>query len=316
MGHNYLFKAVWHLLFGVVIALSYLSLTGFAVWWFDPANVQRFAITFAGTFNLIVSGGLIIGTSLFVFLTQKSIPGLIEDEFDKEALSTTGFAKEKGRYLSVPRTMTFSANFAVLAAFIFSYCFAFPIPGIAQWFLVAFSCVEYALGVYVGRKLFYIAYMLNAISEIDIRTPVLSDSKLNEILTYVNVLSTLTVAFVYVITKSFHDGPLALGAGFTPDAKIILVLPAFIAVPVLVLFNFYPRAVMRRLLTRSIDLETAKLRDRISREELSFTEKASFVMSYDKLKKEELRSMLQLSLSDLPMGLALLLTIIGLILRS
>jgi hypothetical protein len=316
MGHNYLFGAVWHLLYGVLFALLYLALTGFVVWWIDPSNVKHYVIIFAGSFNLIVSGGLIAGTSLFVFLTQKSIPGLIENEFDKKALAATGFAKEKSNYFSVPRAIIFSANFAVIAAFIFIYCFTFPVSGIAQWFMIVYSCIEYALGVYVGRKLFYIAYMLSAISEVEIRTPILSDNKLNEILTYVNVLSTLTVVFVYVITRSFHDAPLILSPGLTPDAKIVLMLPAFVAVPVLVLFNFYPRVVMRRLLTRSIDLETAKLRERISREELSFTERASFVMSYDKLKKEELRSLLQLSLSDLPMGLTLLVAIAGLILKG
>jgi len=316
MGHNYLFKAVWHLLFGVLVTFSYLALTGIVVWRVQPGAVQRYAILFAGSFNFVVSGGLILGTALFVFLTQKSIPSLIEKEFSAEALSKTTFSKEKRRYLSVPRTVTFSANFIVLAAFIFSYCFTFPISGIAQWFLIAFSCLEYALGVYVGRKLFYTAYMLNAISEVDIQKPILSDNKLNEILTYINILSTLTVAFVYVITKSFHTGPLVLGTGFTVDSKILLILPALIAIPVLVLFNFYPRAVMRRLLTRSIDLETARLRDRISREDLSFTEKISFLMSYDKLKKEELRSMLQLSLSDLPIGLTVLIAIVGLVLKT
>lgn len=316
MGRDYLFDAVWHQLYGVLIALLYLALTGFAVWWFDPPSVKHYVVAFAGSFNLVVSGGLIIGTSLFVFLTQKSIPGLVESEFNREALASTDFAKEKRNYFSVPREIVFSANYAVIAVFIFSYCFKFPVSSFAQWFMIAFSSIEYALGVYVGRKLFYIAYMLNAISEIEIHTPILSDSKLNGVLTYVNVLSTLTVAFVYVITRSFHDSPLILGAGLTPDARLILMLPAFVAVPVLVLFNFYPRVVMRRLLTRSIDLETAKLRERISREEMSFAEKASFIMSYDRLKKEELRSMLQLSLSDLPMGLTLLLTITGLILKG
>ncbi len=314
MGHTYLFTLVWHLVYGFLITSVYFALTGLAVWQIEPHNLSKFIELFAASFNCVISGGLIIGAASFVFATQRSIPQLIEDEFDSESLKETGFEKEKRRYLSVARSITFSANFAAIGFFIFFFC-RFPVGGLAQWFLIAFSCVEYALGVYIGRKLFYTAYMLNAISEVRLRKPILSDSKLNGVLTYVNILSTLTVIFVYVIVRSYYDGPFLFSSILSSQLRIVLVIPAMMAVPVLVLFNFYPRSVMRYLYTRSINEELSKLRERLSREHMTYTERMSFVMSYDKIKKEELRGMLQLSLSDLPMGITIVLMVIGIILK-
>ncbi len=316
MHHStYLFTLVWHLLFGFVASLAYCAATGYAVWLFEPSNLQQYVEAFVASFNCVISGGLIIGAATFVFTTQKTIPLTIETAVDRETLAGTEFQKQKRRYLSTARSLTFSTDFIVIGFFIFYFC-KFPLSGIAERFLIAFSCLEYALGAYIGRKLFYIAHMLHSISNIRVTKNIFRESELNSIITYVNILSTLTVIFVYVNVNSYYGGPFLYSSILSAPLKIILLLPAVIATPVLVLFNFYPRTVLRQLYSRSIADEVARLTEALRNEYLSDIERMSFVIAYDRLAKDELKGMLQLSLSDLPMGVTIIVMIIGLLIKA
>jgi hypothetical protein len=315
MRHSYLFTLVWHLLGGFVFTLLYCACTAFAVWFWEPSNLRVYLESFAASFNCLISGGLIVGAATFVFVSQKSVPQIIESSFDREELAETDFEKQKKRYFGIARSSTFSSNFMILAVFIF-YFSKFPVTGIAEKFLIAFSCLEYGLGVYVGRKLFYIAYMLHAIYNIRMTKNIFRNSDLLSIITYVNIVSTLTVIFVYANVRGYYGGPFLYSSTLSAPLKIIFLLPAVIATPVLVLFNFYPRAVVRHLYSRSISNEVSKLTETLRTEYLSEIEKMSFVVAYDRLAKDELKGMLQLSLSDLPMGVTIIVMIIGLLLKT
>jgi len=119
-----------------------------------------------------------------------------------------------------------------------------------------------------------------------------------------------------VHVKSYVEGPFMYGSIFGVAAKTFLLLPAVVMTPVLVIFNFYPRMVLRRLYSRSIDSEVARLTANLRDEHLSEFEKKSYAIEYDKIERDELRNLLQLSLSDLPLGVTIVLMIIGLIVKA
>lgn len=83
----------------------------------------------------------------------------------------------------------------------------------------------------------------------------------------------------------------------------------------IVVFNFYPRVVLRKLFEREIQGEVETLTEKLKNEHLSEMERMSFVVEYDRLAKEEVKGKLQLSLSDLPMAITIVLMIIGLLVK-
>ena len=252
-----------HMFWGFAIALSYGGVTAGAIWFLEgPDTLKRYLDAYFVTFNCLISGGLIIGTSIFVWRTQCSIPLFIEATFDQGALSETSFKKQKDRFLSLRRSMTFSTMF-IVAGFVIFYLCKFPFRGVPEYFLIGFACVQYGLGVYVGRKLFYVAQMLNSIEDIKLTSNIFKDDTLSHVVSYVNILSTLTIIFVYVHVTSYYHGPFEFNPVYGSAARVALMLPAVIAAPVLVIFNFYPRAILRRLYTRSINDQVARLTERL-----------------------------------------------------
>jgi hypothetical protein len=315
MRPSHLFTVVWHLLGGFLASLTYCGVTGLAVWWWQPIQLATYLDCFIASFNCVISGSLIIGVASFLFVSQRSVTQTIEASIQPDALAAaTKYKIEKRRYFSAVRSIAFSTNFVLFAAFIFHYC-KFPLSGLAEQFIIGFSCLEYALGAYVGRKLFYIARMMYSISGVKVTKSLFRESELDSVITYVNILSTLTAIFVYVHVKSYYGGPFLYNSIVSASLKIVFLLPAIIATPVLVLFNFYPRAVLRRLYRKSISEEVSELTIALRNEHLSDMERMSFMIAYDRLAKDELKSMLQLSLSDLPMAITVIVTIIGVLVR-
>jgi hypothetical protein len=310
-----LFQLMNHMFWGFAIALSYGGVTAGAVWFLEkPDTLKRYLDAYFVTFNCLISGALIIGTAIFVWRTQRNIPAFIEDTFNQEALGQTSFQEQKDRFLSLRRSMTFSTMFIVAGFLIFYFC-QFPLRGVPEYFLVVFACAQYGLGVYVGRKLFYVAQMLNSIEEIKLTTNIFKDDTLGHVISYVNILSTLTIIFVYVHVTSYYHGPFELNPIYGAALRVTLMLPAVIAAPVLVIFNFYPRTILRRLYARSINEQVGRLTEKLKNQELSDFERMSCAIEYDKLWREELRNRLRLSLSDLPIGITIVIMIVGLIIK-
>jgi len=315
MGRAYLFDLMWHIFLGFIASAAYVAVTGVALWLQEPALLARYLSAFANSFNCVISGGLIIGTASFVHTTQRDIPKAIEQTFSEADLVSTRYKKEKRRYQSLARSLTFSANFAITGFVIYYFC-RFPLSGTAEYFLIAFGCVEYALGVYVGRKLFYIAHMLDSVSRLNTSRAVIRDGSFSSIINYVNILSTLTVIFVYIHVKGYYDGPFVFGTVLGTSPKLVLLLPAIIAIPVVVLFNFYPRAVLRGLYSRAIESDISQLTHKLRDDHLSEYERRSYLIDYERISQEELRYRLQLTLSDLPMGVTLVVALIGLVAKT
>ena len=88
----------------------------------------------------------------------------------------------------------------------------------------------------------------------------------------------------------------------------ILFLPVVVT-PVLLIFNFYPREVLRRVYRESIELELEKLKLTLN-DTSSASEKRSYLLQFDKMCRDELRYSLQLTLNDLPIGITILVMVL------
>jgi len=75
--------------------------------------------------------------------------------------------------------------------------------------------------------------MLHSILEIRITRNIFKEDELSHIMNYVNVLSTLTIVFVYVHVKSYFEAPFEYSTPLGIAPKTALLLPAVIATPVL-----------------------------------------------------------------------------------
>jgi hypothetical protein len=315
MSRLSLFQLMNVMFIGFGIALAFGIIASGVVWLFETSDTfRRFLEAYFVSFNCLISGGLIIGSAIFVFRSQRTIPMLIEQAFDPQSLNETKFHEQKRKYLSLRRTLTFSTDFIAVAFVIFYFC-KFPFRGLPEYLLIFCGCLQYALGVYMGRKLFYVAQMLAAIQDIRLTKNIFKDDDLGHIISYVNVLSTLTIIFVYVHVTSYYNGPFEYSSMVSSSLRIGLILPAVIATPVLVIFNFYPRAVLRQLYSRCIADQVDRLTDRLRHHGLSDYERMSCVIEYDKLWKDELRSRLRLTLSDLPIAITIIAMVVGLVVK-
>lgn len=303
------------LFFGLAVSLAY-GLAGSAFLWYigGKSEAQLFFAAYTSSFKTIISLGLILGTALIVYRSQNVIPQTIEDAFTKAQLSETDYEYYKRRFASLRISMTFSAEFIVVAFIIFSYC-QFPLSRRGEVLMVIAACTQYALGVYVGRKLVYTGMMLHSLLPLTVTRNLFRRRELDAINPYVHVASTLTVIFVYIHVSGYYEGPFLYGSMFGQSVKPFLLLPAIIATPVLLIFNFYPRAVLRKLYAQSIDVEIKSLQKTLQNEKLSAYEKRSYLIEFDKMSRDELRYSLQLTLSDLPIGITILIMVLEPLLR-
>lgn len=295
---------------GLALSFFYGLLGAALIYYLEGmSEAQAFFAAFTTSFKTIISLGLILGTALIVFLSQDVIPQIIEAAFSKEQLAKTHYSYYKGRFSRLGVSVRFSALMIAVAFFIFHHS-QFPLSGRGQDLMLIAACTEYALGVYVGRKLGYAGMMLHSLLDAPVTRNLFKKRELDAINPYVHVASTLTIIFVYIHVKGYYEGPFWYGSILGQSIKPFLLLPAIIATPVLLIFNFYSREVIRRLYGQSIDLEINKLKNRMRNEALSPYEKRSYLIEFDKMSRDELRYSLQLALSDLPIGITILIMVL------
>lgn len=146
-----------------------------------------------------------------------------------------------------------------------------------------------------------------------LRRSVLRNSEITNIASYVNITTTLAVIALYANAISFYRGPFVYNSIFGYSPKLFLLLPVVAAVPAVIIFNFYPRVVLRRLYEKSIEKEVATLQRRLRKNDLSAAEFEAISIDYDRLKQAELKERLQLTLSDAPMAVAIIVALVGLV---
>ena len=175
-GQKHIFFLMNHFFYGFVASLAFGLLSSAAVYYFEPTEIfNSYHEAFFISFNCFISGGFMIGAGLLVHRMQEYIPVTIENTFSIEAIEENDALKEKNdtyienknRYYSAKRSATFTTQFIIIGFAIF-YFAKFPFEGFPEYLLITYGCMQYALGVYIGRKLFYIAQMLSAIENIKV----------------------------------------------------------------------------------------------------------------------------------------------------
>lgn len=297
---------------GFAISLGYGSLASLLLYFVNGANdTEQFLKAYTSSFNTLVSLGLILGTALIVGRTQRLIPDRIEQAFKPEELAGTRYQHYKELFENRRRSIIWSSELGLASFLIFLLC-KFPLPMLAENLMILAACAEYVFGVYIGRKIFYAGLMLHSILEVKIARNLFKDRELDEIDWYVNLASTLTLIFGYIHLHNYYYGPFSFKGPLGPSARILLLLPVVLGTPVLLIFNFYPRFVLRRIYSRSIDVEVVKLKRKLKNQSLSAFERLSYLVEFERQYRDELRNRMRLSLSDLPVGI----TIIIMVLKS
>ena len=300
---------------GLVISVVYGCVCMTFIWHVEGSSESMaFFKAYTTEFKTIISLGLILGTALVVKYAQHDLPEMIQNIFTAEELEHTDYEVNRESYMNVRKTVEFGAQVTVVAFVIFRYC-QFRLSGTGWYFMMAAVCAEYLFASFVGRKLRYAAMMVHSLLDIKLKRNLFKDRELDNINWYVNVASTLTIIFVYVHVTCYYDGPFAYNTVAGQSVRIFLILPAIMATPVLLIFNFYPREVLRKLYSKSIDLEIDSLKRNMNNEKLNAFEKRSYLIEFNKMCRDELRYSFQLALTDLPIGITILAMVIQALLK-
>jgi hypothetical protein len=307
------FRLLLTLYLGMFLSLAYGVLDSALVFYLrSESEAQLFWIAYTTSFKTIFSLGLILGTTLFVYRTQTEIPKTIEAVL-KGHLSGD-YYYYKRRFLSLRLSLTVSMEAVVVAFVIFSYCH-FPLSKPGEVLMLVAACSEYGLGAYIIHKLLYAGMMLYSLLTAAITRDLFRAHELDAVNTYVHLISTLAIISVSVHVIGYYRGPFMFGSILGTSMKTFLLLPALLATPLLVILHFYPRAVLQRLYSKSIDLERSRFKKALENEDLSAFEKRYYLIEFEKISQNELRSNRGLTLGDLLLGITVLIMVLGLFLR-
>lgn len=303
------------LFYGLLASLVYGLLGAALVWYLnDKPEAQLFFEHYTKSFKTLFLLGLAIGVGIIAYRTQNIVPETVEKAFTEEQLSETDYFDHKANFENLFYTIKFMALLSVAGFVIFKYC-RFPLSQPGETLMLIAVWIQYAIGAYVGRKLLHIGMMLHSLLDVKITRNLFEKRELDNINTYVNAASTVTIICTYVHVASYYAGPFLYDSMFKDGVKIFIALPAILATPVLLIFNFYPRYVLRKLYSQSIDIEIKKLQKVMQNETLSAYEKRAHIIEFNKMAQDELRYSLQLSLTDLPIGITILIMVLEPILR-
>ncbi|HKN58033.1 MAG TPA: hypothetical protein VJV97_04220 [Gemmatimonadaceae bacterium] len=175
--------------------------------------------------------------------------------------------------------------------------------------MIIAGSLQWLLASYVGRKLRYASMMLYSLLTIEVDRNLFIERRLDLINTAVNAASTLMTIFVYLHVRSYYYGPFMYDSFLGKNAQAFLLLLAILATPVLLMFNFFPREVIRRIYDKSIDVEIAQVRQELQDDSVTEFEKRLRLLNLGKMHREEMRYSLKLTLSDLPIGVTILIMV-------
>jgi hypothetical protein len=271
--------------------------------------------------KFFVSGysGLVTGTaSATLFLMSISIlrlvPQLIEDAISDLEIERTAYRYWKARFESFPLGLAqFTTYF--LAGFAIYSVLGFPVEADSKILLVLFTSLQYALGGFVGRKLWCLGHMLRSLETVLPKEDILETEALPRLIYIVNIFSFLTLVMTAIHTY-FHAH-----IKYVPSSELanilqpVVYLPLILAMPVIVLFNFFPRMIVNQLYLKSIRQRKDRLSRRIERSDESDISKFKHTIDYEKYLNEEFRYRQRVALSELPVALSVILALIAVAVR-
>lgn len=293
------------LIYGLIGVLLLVIIDG-------PKVGTDFFFAYTTSYRTIISLGVVCGTAIIVYYSQHVIPRTVRKAFRDAPLPQEYEDKEK---IYLKRNLELPALFVVVSWAIFYYC-QFDLHPHAQRLMLIAVGIEYGLAVYVGRKLLDAALMLETLMKTTVPKNLFRNRELDDINTFVHITSTLMIIFFYLNVTGYYHGRYLFNTILGVGIKPFLLLLAVVSTPVLLMFNFLARALLRRLYSQSIDIEIKNLQQTLSGNGLSEFEARSYVMEVEKMSRDELRYSLQLSLSDLPIGITLIFMIVQALLTA
>jgi hypothetical protein len=264
-------------------------------------------------------GGLATGTACATLFLMSisvlgSLPKLIEDAIPDSEIKKSTYEFWRTRFASLPLgLMQFTTYFA--GGFAIYSLLGFPVGNHSKSLLVVFTSLQYAFGGVIGRKLWCLGHMLRSLEVVDPREDLLESESLPRLIYAVNIFTFLTLLMTTVHTY-FHAN-----IQYGPHSELlsilqpIVYLPLILAMPVIVLFNFYPRMVVNRLYLKSIRQRKDRLTRKIERSDESDISKFKHTIDYEKYLNEEFRYRQRVALSELPVALTVILALIAVAVR-
>lgn len=301
---------------GFLISLFYGVATSGLVFIIDQSYFHQYLNDFFINFNFFITGGLLLGLTYQIYKTQNFIPNLLINVIgDSELYSFKEFIRHRTTYFSTRSSLRI-VTIHIMLSFTIFYFAQFPYANKhIEIFMIIFGCTLFACGVYVGRKIFYIAQMLQAIEEIKLKRDLFTNGKLDGISTYVNVVTTFTILGIWFHINSFYNGPFEYISILGRTVRILMFYPAIIAMPVLIVFNYYPRIFLRKLYSQSIDLKIQQLNKELkSKQQIEEFERIKYVSEIDKISRDELKYQLRLALNDLPLVITIIIMLLDVLL--
>lgn len=189
--------------------------------------------------------------------SQDLIPDTINKVFTSEELPDE-YRENRRRYFSLRRTIVFASELIILGFMIFHFCHL-PLSGLGEALMLLAGCLQWGLVSYVGRKIRYAGMMLHSLLDVKVTRNLFENRELDVINTYVQMVSILTIIGVYLGVRSYYGAPFAYDTFLGRSAQVFLTMPAVIATPVLLIFNFFPREVLRKIYDQSIDIKLEEL---------------------------------------------------------
>jgi hypothetical protein len=307
------FRSMILLYLGLGVSLAYCLLgTALLFYLGGQSEGLSFFAAYTTSFKTIFSLGIILGTALIIFRSQSAIPDTIEAAFTETQLSATDYFYFKRCFASPRRSISFTMEFTVVGFVIFSYC-QFPLSRLGGVLMLIAACAEYALGMYVIRKLFYTVMMLHSLRYVTVNRNLFRKRELDAVVPYVLVASTLTGIFVCVHVLGYYRGPFLYGSIFGQSIKTFLLLPVLVGIPTLFILSFYPRVVLQKVYEQSIDVEIRRIKKALRPQELNAYEKRTYLMEFDRRSRDEMNSSLKwTALEALPTWITILITALGL----
>lgn len=307
------FRVMKRLFLGFHFSLIYGLACSALLYFIDSPKVGKdLFLAYTTSYRTLISLGVVCGTAIIVYNSQQVIPRTVRKAFRNEPLPREYLDKE---LTFLKPNIELPATFVVVSWAIFSYC-QFDLHPHAQRVMLVAVSIEYGLAVYVGRKLLDAALMLETLMKTSVPRNLFRDRELDDINIFVHISSTLMIIFFYLNITGYYHGKYLFNSDLGLGIKPFLLLLAVVSTPVLLMFNFFGRALLRRFYSQSIDLEIKQLQQMLSGKGSTEFEEKSYIMEVEKMSRDELRYSLQLSLSDLPIGITLLVMIIQTLLAS
>lgn len=239
---------------GLPISLIYSLLSSALLYFSDgKSEAQLFLAAYNTSFKTPIALALIIGTALFAFRSQDILPNTIEATLSDAQLAPTDYSLYRQRLLSRRRSLALVTEVAATVFVVLVYC-QFPLQGLAETLMIVSACVQYALLVYVGRKLFYAGMMLHSLLDVVIDRNLFKEREIDDVKTWINMVSALTIIFICIHFIGYSEGPFLFKSLIGEIMRPFLMVPAFLAAATLALLNFHAKFVLGELYSRSISV--------------------------------------------------------------